>query len=73
MAKKLYDVLSPDGFPITCESFPSKKAALAAVPLWCSRFERQGYYSTSNREQIPLDELPRCLEIVPAIGFPHCC
>jgi hypothetical protein len=73
MAKKFYDVLSPDGFPITCEPFKTKKAARAAIPAWCARFERQGYYSTSNRERIPLPELPHCLRLVPQIELPRCC
>lgn len=70
---KFYDVISPDGFPIACEPFKSKKAALKAIPLWCARFERQGYYSTSNRERISLAELPYTLSIVPQVEQPHCC
>jgi hypothetical protein len=73
MAKKFYDVISPDGFPISCKPFPSKKAALAAIPVWCARFEQQGYYSTNRWEKIPLPELPHVLSLVPAVEFPHCC
>ena len=65
MSKKLYDVISPDGFPISCEPFKTKKAARAAIPVWCSSFERQGYYSTSYRERISLPELPQRLNVVP--------
>jgi hypothetical protein len=72
MAKK-YDVISPDGFPITCRPFPSKKAAVTAIPLWCARFKEQGYYSTSNRKQIPLSDLPFELSIVPEVEWRHCC
>jgi len=64
MAKKLYEVLSPDGFPITCEPFKTKKAALEYVPRWCERYQQQGYYSTARREQISLHELPDYLRLV---------
>jgi len=73
MAKIRYDVISPDGLPITCEPFPSKKAALAAIPQWCARFKHQGYYSTSSLEKIPLPELPCALRLVPEMERPHCC
>jgi len=68
MAKKLYDVLSPDGFPITCEPFKTKKAALEYVPRWCERYQQQGYYSTARRDQIPLHELPDYLRLVAFTG-----
>ena len=64
MAKKFYNVISPDGFPITCEPFKTKKAALEYVPRWCERFQHQGYYSTARREHIPLPELPDYLRLV---------
>ena len=64
MAKKMFDVLSPDGFPITCEPFKTKKAALKFIPQWCERYQQQGYYSTTNRDQIPLNELPDYLRLV---------
>jgi len=64
MAKKLYNVLSPDGFPITFEPFKTKKAALEFVPHWCQRYQQQGYYSTARRDQIPLHELPDYLRLV---------
>jgi len=63
MAKKSYNVISPDGFPITCEPFTSKKAALDYVPLWCQRFESQGYYSAIGYK-IPLNELTDYLRLV---------
>jgi hypothetical protein len=66
MAQKMYHVISPDGFPITCEPFASEREALSAIPVWCQRFKNQGYYSTSNRQKIPLKELPDYLEVVPA-------
>ena len=61
-----FNVLSPDGFPITPEPFSSEKAARDFIPEWCKRFEHQGYYSTADREQIPLKELPDHLQVVSA-------
>ena len=65
MPLKLYDVISPDGFPITCEPFKSKAAAREYIPHWCQRFQAQGYYSTARRDQIALEDLPGCLRLVP--------
>lgn len=64
MAQQKYDVISPDGFPITCHPFESKQAALDAIPVWCKRYESQGYYSAVGRK-ISLEELPLCLLVVP--------
>jgi hypothetical protein len=66
MFRKKYHVISPDGFPITHEPFKSRRAALKFIPQWCERFQHQGYYSTSGRERIPLEELPDYLSILPA-------
>jgi hypothetical protein len=66
MAKKMYQVISPDGFPITCEPFASEQEAMDEIPVWCERFKNQGYYSTSDRQKIPLKELPDYLQVVPA-------
>ena len=60
-----FNVLSPDGFPISAEPFNSQKEAEAAIPKWCERYEPQGYYSTADRERIPVKELPDHLQIVP--------
>ena len=62
MVKKHYDVISPDGFPVTCSPFSSKLEAKLFIPLWCKRFERQGYYSAVGH-QIPVAELADHLEI----------
>jgi len=64
MFRKKYHVLSPDGFPISHEPFKSRRAAMKAIPEWCKRYELQGYYSTSDRQRISLEDLPYCLEIV---------
>ena len=62
---KQYDVISPDGFPITCEPFNTEKEARDYVPRWCQRYAHQGYYLTSRWEKIPLDDLPNYLSMVP--------
>jgi hypothetical protein len=73
MTPILYDVISPDGFPITCEPFNSEQEAREYIPRWCQRFQAQGYYSTARRDRIPLPELPDYLRLVPvAEPFPGC-
>jgi hypothetical protein len=60
-----FDVLSPDGFSIDrVETYPSKKVAEQKLQEWVKRYEKQGYYSTSNRERIALDELASYCNIV---------
>lgn len=62
-----YDVLSPDGISIHHEdTYPTRAAAESALREWVKRFEFQGFYSTSRRERIPLDELPGRCRIVEA-------
>ena len=61
MTKTMYDVISPDGIPISCEPFNTEKEAVKYALQWCKRFERQGYYSTSGWEKIPLADLPENL------------
>lgn len=57
MAKKKYDILSPDGIPIEMDGgYTSKKKGLEAFKNWKKRFERQGYYS-SNNGRIDLKDL----------------
>jgi hypothetical protein len=75
MSKIMYNVISPDGFPITCEPFASERDALEAIPAWCQRFKKQGYYSTSGLQRIPLKELRDYLSVVPvneADFYPVC-
>ena len=60
-----FNVLSPDGFPISREPFNSQKEAEAAIPQWCERYQEQGYYSTADRERIPVKDLPNHVQVVP--------
>jgi hypothetical protein len=60
----LYTVLSPDGLPLTPDPFTSPAQARAFIRRWCRSYRQQGYYSSVDTGRIPLDILPRCLEIV---------
>lgn len=61
-----YDVLSPDNFSISFdEIWDSPEEAQKAAEKWVERYRQQGYYSTANRERIPLDELITWCKIVP--------
>jgi hypothetical protein len=60
-----FEVLSPDGFAIDREeTYPSVEVAKNKLDEWVKRYEQQGYYSTSNRQRIPLDELKDYCKIV---------
>lgn len=48
---------SPDGFPISPETFRTKPEADAALERWLKVFEQQGYYSRMNGERIPFSAL----------------
>jgi len=61
-----YDVLSPDKFSISFdEVWDTPEEAKEALKKWIGRYKQQGYYSTSNRERIPLDELETWCHIIP--------
>ena len=60
----LYLIRSPDSFPISFDPFKSKSKAMDFLAKWVAQFERQGYYSTANREHIPLSELPSRCKII---------
>ena len=56
-----FDVLSPDGISIWGEEYLTHAAAESALLEWVKRYEWQGFYSTSRRERILLDEIAgRC-------------
>ena len=53
-----YDVLSPDGIPISpLPPFKTKKSALEYYENWKERFKNQGYYLDKNRRKLTLDTL----------------
>ena len=57
--KSKYQVISPDGFRIDFETpyYPTLKKAKEAFEKWKEKYERQGYYSSSQYGRIDLDEL----------------
>lgn len=64
--KNMWQVFSPDGFPIDKEeTYNSLKEAEEAFENWKKIFEYQGYYSTvsnGKRQHIELSELKKtCL------------
>ena len=63
---KLFNVLSPDGFSTTMSClFTSEELAKREIDNFIKRYEFQGYYSTSNRERISLDEAKERCRIIP--------
>lgn len=64
MAKKVWDVLSPDGIAIHPENiYETEGQAVNAFHEWKRRYVKQGYYSTAGK-RIPLDELFQACKIV---------
>lgn len=70
MAKKQYDVLSPDNFSIHhSDVYSSKKAARKAAKEWLKNYEIQGYYSSVRYGRIPLNEVLDYCKIVELDSF----
>ena len=63
---KLFEVKSPDGFQTTrtYTLFTSEELAKREIDNFVKRYENQGYYSTSNRERISLDEAKERCRII---------
>ena len=60
-----YTVLSPDGITIACDaSYRTKADARQALTVWCTRYQRQGYYRDNSWNKIALTDLPGYCEIV---------
>jgi hypothetical protein len=58
MAKKKYDVLSPDGFSIHfSDTYTSKKEAIAVAKEWAEGYKRQGYYSSVRYGRIAIEDI----------------
>lgn len=58
MAKKKYDVLSPDGFSIHfSDTYTSRKAAITAAKEWAEGYKRQGYYSSVRYGRIAIEDI----------------
>lgn len=66
-----YDALSPDGFSINREGlYRTKEDAQAALEVWVHRYDKQGYYSTANRDRIPLGSILLNCNVVPVERTP---
>jgi len=59
-------MISKDGFDIERDTTYSTEDEIQdAINRFIDRFEAQGYYSTGNRERIPLNEIQEHLTIKP--------
>jgi hypothetical protein len=65
MNNERYRILSPDGFDIRHDKFKYKESEIQAeLEAFAKRYERQGYYSTSDRKQIALEDIVDCCRVV---------
>jgi len=65
MAKKRFNVLSPDGFPIHfSNTYATKKEAFYAAKEWAEGYKRQGYYSSARYGKINLSDLLDYCELI---------
>jgi hypothetical protein len=61
---KKYRLLSPDGFDIKMDALYSEEELMPAFEQFKKRYEKQGYYSTGNRERIDLRDLEDYMSVV---------
>jgi hypothetical protein len=66
--RKIYQVLSPDGFATNCNGaiYKSKKKATEALQQFADNYKTQGYYSTvqqGERVRIPYNQIINYCEI----------
>jgi hypothetical protein len=65
MARKKYDILSPDGFSISRDKiYTSKKKAIEAFTEWKKGYEAQGYYSSTKYGKIHLSDLEDYCQLI---------
>ena len=61
-----FRILSPDGFDIRMDKYEYKEDELEnELKEFVKRYEKQGYYSMSNREEIPLKDIADYCQVVP--------
>jgi len=66
MAKEAkYRILSPDGFDITMDKKYTNKDVPKALEAFTKRYERQGYYSSTQYGKIPLEDIADYCSVVP--------
>lgn len=63
-SEKKYRLLSPDGFDIEMDAVYTESELMPAFEKFKKRFEKQGYYSTSNRTKIDLRDLQDYMQVV---------
>jgi AAA+ superfamily predicted ATPase len=63
---KKYQILSPDGFTIDCNTtyYKSIKQAKEAFKNWLQRYKIQGYYSSSKYGKIDLSNLEEYCQLI---------
>ena len=60
-----FQIYSPDGFPIERDKeYNTLGEVQEAIERFVNRFRAQGYYSNSNRERIPIDEIEENCKII---------
>jgi hypothetical protein len=65
MSKLMYDVISPDGFPINHEGwYETFEEAEIALDDFVARFVQQGYYSSVNYGRIAIEYIKLHCNIV---------
>jgi hypothetical protein len=63
-SEQKYRLLSPDGFDIEMDAVYTQSELMPAFEKFKKRFEKQGYYSTSNRTKIDLRDLEDYMQVV---------
>jgi hypothetical protein len=63
-SEQKYRLLSPDGFDIEMDAVYTQSELMPAFEKFKKRFEKQGYYSTSNRTKIDLQDLEDYMQVV---------
>lgn len=64
----MYQILSPDGFPISQDIYRNKKQAKLAFEKWKQSFYLQGFYSqlcyNGYKREIPLNQLEDYCQLI---------
>ena len=61
-----FRILSPDGFDIRMDKFNYTEDEIEnEIKDFVKRYEKQGYYSRSNRERIDLKDIADYVQVVP--------
>lgn len=59
-----YRILSPDGFDIERDTTYTEKEIDNALQRFVDRYTLQGYYSTGDRERIPLSDIIQNCQLI---------